>query len=207
MRKSQIKSSRRTLNLEQYDRVLIVCEGTKTEPLYFKEIRQYYELKSTNIKIVGEGADPLTIVHKAIKLSKAESKHEELYDKVYCVFDQDEHTNFEDASIMAKHRNFELCRSWPCFEFWFLLHFCYTRQPIERKGNIAPATNCINLLRAQWPEYSKNDNNTYQHLKDRVEDAKENAKKALVDVDNTGSRNPSTEVHELVSYLENLKGS
>ena len=27
---------------EPYDRVLIVCEGEKTEPSYFMELREYY---------------------------------------------------------------------------------------------------------------------------------------------------------------------
>ncbi|VAW46556.1 hypothetical protein MNBD_GAMMA03-583 [hydrothermal vent metagenome] len=33
-----------------YDRVLIVCEGEKTEPYYFSELIDYYRLNSANIK-------------------------------------------------------------------------------------------------------------------------------------------------------------
>ena len=36
---------------EQYDRVLIVCEGSRTEPLYFGEIANRYRLSTANIRL------------------------------------------------------------------------------------------------------------------------------------------------------------
>lgn len=35
-----------------YDRILIICEGAKTEPLYFDEIRQFYKLHTANIQVM-----------------------------------------------------------------------------------------------------------------------------------------------------------
>lgn len=51
-----------------YDRILIVCEGEKTEPLYFDEIRQFYRLSTTNIKVRQSdyGTQPQKVVDFAL---------------------------------------------------------------------------------------------------------------------------------------------
>ena len=52
---------------EPYDRVLIVCEGQRTEPLYFQDIADRYRLSIANIKVIGSEADPKTVVREAKK--------------------------------------------------------------------------------------------------------------------------------------------
>ena len=42
--KAAIDTQRRKSNRESYDKVLIVCEGDKTEPLYFSELIDHYEI-------------------------------------------------------------------------------------------------------------------------------------------------------------------
>lgn len=45
-----------------YEKVLIVCEGSKTEPLYFGEIKDAFEISTANIRISGDcGSDPLSV--------------------------------------------------------------------------------------------------------------------------------------------------
>ncbi len=51
----------------------------------------------------------------------------------------------------------------------------------------------------------KRKTNAFQELETKVEDAKKWAKMALDDAHQTGNPNPSTEVHYLVSYLQELK--
>ncbi len=48
-----------------YDTVLIVCEGEKTEPNYFRELRNDLKLNSANIEITGDagGSSPMNIVN------------------------------------------------------------------------------------------------------------------------------------------------
>ena len=46
----------------------------------------------------------------------------------------------------------------------------------------------------------------FRRLENRLENAKRNAKRTIDDVNATGERNPSTEVHELVGYLQSIKG-
>lgn len=49
-----------------YAKVLIVCEGEKTEPLYFNGLRDHYRLNSTNVEVTGEcGPDPLAVFNHA----------------------------------------------------------------------------------------------------------------------------------------------
>ncbi len=41
---------RRGPKKQPYDRVLIVCEGAKTEPTYFRELCDHYQLSTANIE-------------------------------------------------------------------------------------------------------------------------------------------------------------
>lgn len=190
---------------EPYDRVLIVCEGKRTEPLYFSELAERYSLSTANIVVVGSGSDPHTIVREAKQLRQQEKRRGEKYDRVYCVFDHDEHTTFDDASNDAITNGLKLARSWPCFEFWLLLHFSYSRSPYTQAGGRSPCDNCIRDLRVLLPGYEKAAPGTFQGLEDRLEDAKHNAKQVIANVNATGEPNPSTEAHKLVDYLQSIK--
>lgn len=46
----------------------------------------------------------------------------------------------------------------------------------------------------------------FRGREDRLEDAKRSAERAIADAKTTGEPNPSTEVHELVGYLQSTKG-
>ena len=63
-------------------RFLIVCEGEKTEPNYFRGFR----IPTTVIiDIKGLGFNPSKLVEEAKELSR-----EEDYDQIWCVFDRDD---------------------------------------------------------------------------------------------------------------------
>jgi len=125
-------------------RVLIVCEGQKTETIYFQELARNYRL--SGVKVVGTGSDPSTVVKEAQKRKKSEKLWGDGYDQVFCVFDQDEHKHFDTATSQATSNGIEMARSWPCFEYWFLLHFRYTRQPFVRQGDRSPCDMCTKAL-------------------------------------------------------------
>jgi len=55
------------------------------------------------------------------------------------------------------------------------------------------------------PRYAKAARGVFFELEDRLEEAKARAARALEDARATGAFNPSTEVHELVDYLQSLK--
>ena len=190
---------------EPYDRVLIVCEGSKTEPSYFWSLVNRNQLSTANVEVEASGSDPSRLVRKAKSLRNKEKRRGDRYDAVYCVFDRDEHAHFNAASNEACSAKLKLARSWPCFEFWLLLHFVYSRRPYAPSGNRSAADNCVGDLQQHLPNYTKGNTGVFEALEDQMETAKSNAGRALLDVKATGRCNPSTEVHYLVAYLQALK--
>ena len=192
---------------EMYDRVLIVCEGTKTEPAYFNEIRNKLELSTANVTVTpSDGSDPMSIVGHAKNLHKFSAKQGNRYDQIYCVFDRDQHEEFQNAFLQLKTRSqFKSACSWPCFEFWLILHFGYKRKPFLATHNRSASQNCELTLKKLLPQYTKGMADIFERLHPKTNVAIINAKRAMNDAKQTGEMNPSTEVHNLVEYLQNLK--
>jgi len=145
---------------EPYDRVLIVCEGSKTEPRYLKELAKAQELSSANIVIDGNcDSSPISVVRYAINEFEKEQGKGGIYDTVYCVFDRDSHASFEQALDMIARippsRRFHAVVSVPCFEYWILLHFVYSTQPYQHGGGKSPCGNLICTLEQHIPGYEK----------------------------------------------------
>lgn len=187
--------------------MLIVCEGRKSEPTYFREMVRRRRLSTANVVVVGSGADPRGLVTKATGLAVRERQLGEQYDAVYCVFDRDEHAHFDTASGNARDAGIRLARSWPCFEYWLVVHFVYRRRPYGPSGNRTAAQNCVRDLKTHLSDYTKGRTGVYGDLEDLLETAKSNAERALADAKETGRPNPSTEVHRLVAYLQALDSS
>lgn len=192
---------------EPYDRVLIVCEGSKTEPTYFTELKNSYGLSSANIAITpASGSDPLSVVNFAKQEQQKERKQGDKYDRVYCVFDRDQHTNFDAAGIAIKGAaDLYSARSWPCFEYWLLLHYGYQRAPFHPSANKTAAQICLSRLKEQLPNYDKGMQGIFATLSTKLDEALQYAARVQNDASATGEPNPSTEVHQLVSYLRGLK--
>ena len=189
---------------QPYDRVLIVCEGKKTEPNYLQELCNQYKLSTANIEIVPGSADPRELVEKALELAKQEKLKKDRYESIYCVFDRDSHVHFEDASSKANSNSIRLARSWPCFEYWVLLHYRYTRSPFTATGNKSSADKCIEVLKQEFPNYTKGSKAVFNTLSGRLKKAMEHATQAFQDAQDTLEKNPSTEFHILVDYLISL---
>ena len=184
--------------------MLIVCEGEKSEPTYFRDMVNHRRLSTANVVIVGVGSDPRSLVDEAKRLKEGERRFGDRYDVVYCVFDRDEHAHFDTASGNARDAGIRLARSWPCFEYWLVAHFVYHRQPYGPSGDRTASQNCVRELKTHLPGYTKSGAGVYGDLEDRLEAAKANAKRALADAKKARRPNPSTEVHRLVAYLQAL---
>ena len=202
--------ARRQASRASYERVLIVCEGSKTEPNYFCALVSDLELNSANVEIDG-GCDssPKSIVEYAKRLYIAEKKTGNGFDKVFCVFDKDSHETYDDALICIQSMKpkgvFVSINSVPCFEYWLLLHFNFTTKPFEASGNGSSCVNLIDELKKYLPDYEKGDDNIYSDPSGQMERAIAYSKRALIQAEKSGSDNPSTLVHELVEYLQDLK--
>ena len=186
------------------DRVLVVCEGEKTEPQYFLAFGDHYRLHTLSVE--GVGSDPSALIDHAIRSSRREARHGERYDAVWCIFDHDDHPRFEEASLKAEAKGFRLARSWPCFEYWLLLHFEYSRKPYVRLPGRSPCTACIEDLRKHLPSYEKSDEGVFAMTHSRLCVALGRAKQAQEDARATDASSPSTEVHQLVNGLLALAG-
>lgn len=185
------------------ERTLVVCEGEYTEPRYFAALKDHLRLNTLVIK-PAKGVDPRTLVNLAHREDRQERRKGERFDFVYCVFDRDSHPQFDEASQTARDRGFRLARSWPCFEFWLLLHFVFSRASYVASGSRSACDACIRALRRHLPEYDKGDQTTFDDLWHLLGVATANARRAMADAEDTGERNPSTEVYELVEHLKAL---
>lgn len=206
-------SKRKKATKESYDKVLIVCEGSKTEPNYFEEIQAHYQISSLNIVIDGEsGSSPSCVVKHAKKLAKKETDLGSPFDKIYCVFDKDNHACYDSALAQIQAQSgdvFQSAQSVPSFEFWLLLHFeMTTRAYVSQQGNSVGAQ-VVRDLKAKdgMAQYDKGEKGSFKKLFNRLDTAKRNAERVLAAAESNQTDNPSTHVHLLVDYLQNIKGS
>ena len=185
-RKSELKR-KRDARVER-PVILIVCEGTKTEPNYFKSFR----ITSMTVEIKGLGEGPVNLVNFACE-------RKEDYDQLWCVFDRDRvlKDRFNAAISKAARNSIKIAYSNEAFELWYLLHFNYLTSGISREQY------CKKLNKLIGKKYKKNDEHMYDQLLDKQPTAIKNAKRLLGQytpvrpVDN----NPSTTVHLLVAEL------
>lgn len=185
--KQKREDRKKYLRGKQKDSILIICEGTKTEPNYFRSFRL------TNVTIDGTGTNTDTIVKKAIKESKE-------YNQVWCVFDKDSFPphNFNRAIQLAeKHKKITIAYSNEAFELWYLLHFHYRDTAISRTLYEEKLSDCLGY------KYKKNSTTMYEELLDKQETAIKFAENLLKQypTPNPEIDNPSTTVHLLVKEL------
>lgn len=201
---------RRRARRAPYEKVLIVCEGKKTEPYYFKECVQFYKLNMANVEVDGDcGSSPKSVLQRAIELWSEANQKDDPYDRVYCVFDKDDHTTYDETirkiSEYEPRGIFYAVVSVPCFEYWLLLHFKYTTKPYVARGNRSVGVEVLRALKEEIPGYKKGDKNIFRALFEQIECAKANAAKSLQHAQDRCDDNPSTNVHELIDYLEKLR--
>ena len=174
---------------------LIVCEGGKTEPNYFKA----FKLSSAAIRVKGLGMNTLRLVQETLKIIERVKKDGIHYDQVWCVFDKDDFPiqNFNNAIDLANQKNIKVAYSNEAFELWYLLHFHYYNSGVSRNQYFAMLSKLLNA------PYKKNDTTMYQKLLDKQAVAISNAEKLLKTYHpaNPGKDNPSTTVHHLVMEL------
>jgi hypothetical protein len=199
--------ARRGAVQEQYEVVLIVCEGEKTEPGYFNRLRSVHRLSSANVRITpADGTDPMSIV----SFAEAEMDRDD-FDRVYCVFDRNGHDNYEAAlqkvndSTAGKTGKLVAITSWPCFEIWLLLHYKFTSAAFEKAGGESSCDRVVRELKKHYPSYEKGRKNVFDELNPMLVTATKHAKQLQRHNQDTGSLNPATRVHELVEYLMKLK--
>lgn len=192
-----------------YPRVLIVCEGSKTEVNYFEEIRQESRLPTLHLKVMHSpnGTEPQQIVEGA----EQEFNKTRGFECVYAVFDRDDHQTYANAIAMAGARNgalkndekqgvrFEAIVSVPSFELWLLLHFVNIQAWL-------PRDEALMRLKENIPGYEKGSKGMFAATLPNLAVASQRGAALKQQFQRLPGTDAYTDVHELVAELRNLKG-
>ena len=203
-----VNSERKQGTRAQIVRFLIVCEGEKTEPNYFKAFidNRRSEVKEVNVK--GCGCSTCQLINEAKKIQeKLEHERQVSFDRVWLVFDKDEFKDFNKAIEDAKKEGMNCAWSNQAFELWYVLHFQYLDTGVDRKQYIGMIEDKVRKAsKSKTFKYKKNDVGFYQILHEHGNEdfAFKNAEKlrnrhkGKVDY---AAHNPRTEVDLLVNEL------
>ena len=187
---------RRVNTRQVHQRFLIVCEGERTEPNYFRAFR----VPSLVVMVEGVARQALQLVNKALELREAGD-----YDQIWCVFDRDDvpQDQFNEAIARAERLNLHVAYSNQAFELWYLLHFHYYNTGITRGDYKQRLSDELSK------KYEKNDETMYDTLLLRQSHALKHAHNLLAQYNPRwpGDDNPSTTVHLLVAALNEHSGA
>lgn len=200
-----------------YDRILIVSEGSKTEPNYFGEIRAAHRLHTANVAVRPSelGTAPIQVVQYAKNLFEGGDRHRRIqaraFEQVFAVFDRDDHDSYFDAlrlaeSLDGKLRNdarqpvhFRAIASVPSFELWLLLHYEDIRAPLHRDEVMC-------RLGQHFPGYIKGAGSAFATTRGQLEVATQRAEALATRFTAYSAPEPFTAVVELVKLLTTLRG-
>ncbi len=198
-----------------YDRILIVSEGSKTEPNYFGEIRSFHRLHATNVQVWPSrlGTQPIQVVNYARELFERGDRNRRIqpraFEQVFAVFDRDDHTTYCDAlklanSLHNKLRNdakqavsFKAIASVPSFELWLLLHFDDVQAPLHRDE-------VLQRLKQHIPDYQKGQRGAFAVTREHLNIAMQRAERLAARFTAYSDPEPYTAVADLVKLLTTL---
>lgn len=199
-----------------YERVLIVCEGEKTEPNYLNELRSYFKLQTANVTVRPSklGTEPMQIVQFAQQLFEQGDGRQGLakreFDRIYAVFDRDDHQTYHEAlAYCSKHtmtfKNNEGQRvpliavaSVPCFELWLLLHYEDVLEALHRNDVYARLKRCL-------ADYEKGNSGYWPRLLPLLAEAQRRSQAMAQRHSPEDGQQPCTAIGGLVAYLGQLK--
>lgn len=202
MGRSSASYSRGRPTFKAQPTVLVICEDSKSSKRYLNDAKIAYRVNA-DVEVVHAGkTNPLGIVKYALE----RRRH---YNKIYCVIDRDTHEDFDEAITLAQSsEQLSMVVSYPCFEYWLLLHFKYSRKAYARTGAKSPGDLMVKALQSceLMEKYEKGGNiSLFDMLNgERLKTAKANAEKSLKAAVEENEFNPSTTMHQLLIAFEEL---
>lgn len=199
-----------------YDRILIVSEGSKTEPNYFREIRAAYRLHTANVEVQPSerGTAPIQVVQYARDLfergDRLKSIQPRAFEQVYAVFDRDDHDSYFNALQLAESLNgklkndakqtvvFRAIASVPSFELWLLLHYEDIRVPLHRHE-------VLHRLKRYFPRYEKGAGSAFATTRQHLTIATQRAQALATQFSPHDAPEPYTAIGALVELLTQLR--
>jgi hypothetical protein len=190
------KSARRRALLPQRPVILIVCEGSQTEPQYLNGFVAQCRNPRVKLRVVSHTGNPTSIVQEAIELRDGSWRDVD-FDQVWCVFDVDDHeAMLPDARQLAESKHILLAASNPAFELWLLLHYSEPPGQISREQ-------ATQRLRKHVPEYKKHIDYVKHDCAAGYSDAVTRAIRLdkLASEAGTPGHNPTTAVYRLTESI------
>lgn len=213
-RRAERKKRKHEYKNPRINSYLIVTEGERTEPLYFKGLKKLIQEKvggavdiveAPVIDVHGQGCATgklIEITDKIVKNAKI------IYQNIWVVFDKDDFDDFDQAIKSGIEQGYNIAWSNQSFEYWLYLHFFYSDSALHRDDWTSKLNDIFKQLELGDGTYKKNYENIYD-LVDRYDGtntAIKNAKRRMADFEKSGKKaseyDPGTKVHILV---ENLK--
>ena len=203
------------------ERVLIVTEDTQSSRRYLDAVRVEARLAEARAVIVpGDGTDPMSVLNTALDVARSPDGP---FDLVFVVVDEDSHTTLAPAlsriQDLNRERDARLADgtlpgpplvpvvSAPCFEYFLLLHFEYTRAEFARTGRASPCDEALKRLKTHLPDYEKSEGYAAS-LRERTradyEKARYHAARSSRDAEQVGRLHPATELDVVVDVLLHL---
>lgn len=192
-------------------RILIVTEGEKTEPNYFRNFSiRHNTMFVYEVTCEGTGENTLKVVEKAIELRDSQMVP---YDSVWAVFDKDSFPpqNFNAAISKAYVNGINVAWSNEAFELWYLYHFQHRVTAMNRDDYKAAISKAVNNT-GRWKgkkayKYKKNDECNFEIMTKYgdIEQAIRNAQHQHNSFTDSryATHNPCTTVYKLVLQLLN----
>ena len=193
---SRSKSRRREATKELFYSFLIVCEGTRTEPEYFR----HFTSRRSRVQTVGADRSTMKLAEDALRIRDIDT-----FDYKWLVFDKDDNQDFNEAIAYAERKGFQCAWSNESFELLFCLHFIDLTSAVNRRQYIEILEREIRKFIPDFI-YSKGGDVMYDILKQYGSEdmAKLRAQKLRLqyqDMDYS-SHNPCTTVDILVGKLK-----
>jgi len=189
-------------------RILILCEGEKTEPNYFKKLKddkRYPDLGAIDVVVLDtEKNTAKELVKEAIGLERQAQREGNPFLETWVVIDRDDYSKHPAAFDQARAKGIFIAFSSICFEYWLLLHFGYTTRAF------ADCDALIAQLKKSLPAYEKH-HNAYAQLNSQTDAAVTHALRLRRDlatreeIERPFELNPYTNVDMLVFRLTNIK--
>lgn len=193
---------------------LIVTEGKRTEPFYFKGMEKQIKekiggvidvIEAPVIDIHGEGCSTRKLIEVTEQLVK-EAKI--IYQNIWVVFDKDDFEDFDEAIKNGIDKGYKIAWSNQAFEYWLYLHFSYSDSALHRDEWNKKLDEIFKQYQLGDGKYRKNYEDIYNmvNVYDGVAIAIKNAKRRMIHFNVKKCRpseyDPGTMVYKLVEELK-----